>query len=1112
MKTWLVLSLALAVPLTSTCAVTAQAPVPAVPVSVSQSTLEIPTYEPASRELEPPLFPGSTVMGLYPFPTYAALSQADRPKPKTYRTIVLENEYLRLTYIPEIGGRFFSLYDKIRKREVFYRNGVIKPSMFNPRNSWPVSGIELTGPYDAHNLTLHGEPFWSNTIVRHPDGSVSLVLGESDPVYHMKVNLSATLYPGIAALQISVFCYNANDSQMPQMFWTNAGFPSTEKTRFIYPMTRTVGHTSGEVSSWPLYNGEDLSWDRNNHHMLGVFGIDSYDNFAGSYQFDRDYGVFRYADRRVVQGMKLWTFGYGPGAESQLAYTDDTGPYVEVQSGRHVWDGHYEWVVPHKVENWSEWWIPVAGIGGMTTMTRDVALNLTVQPDPAGQNSQVKLALSPARSLPGAKLVVSAKCGEILDTLIDLIPGTPIAKTISGIKTNTDGLTGLTVRVTDSSGSEVMNYLRPDDDPGRKDYSPFAKALENPQKTLEQMSVEELVQAAEFKLKELNPGAMQDLVEKALKLDPGYSRAHLLLGIYDYNAGNYKQAAEELAKATDRDPYLDEGWYYLAITQLAMGDSRSAEREFYYIEPASAYFGEREFELGKLALLAGNLSGAAEHLDRAVTVNGYDLNARAMYALTLRIQGRKEEASKQLAELLCIDPSDRLAYAERFFLTGDSDAKREVIRLMGEQSQEAIDVAIFYGGVQRWREAAGILQMVEPDNQDPWGTSPLYYYTLAYYLNRSGDAAEAAAYRKKAQNAANVVDRFPYRRESEAPLAEAVAADAHEVVARFNLGCLLYFIGRENDAIAQWQSAIALDPDNFSARRELGLAYAAQGRTGEAVAQLQKVMDLRPDHVGTLNDLSSIYARAGRFDDQIALLNKALQRSPGNDDLTMALLNAYLIRGRYQDADRIVSTHTFAPRHRSTTLRDEYRDLRYGMGAVAFNHGDYAQALSLFQSALKPPVSLNLDDFQFQAAPRAYYYIGRALEALGRKQEAADAYRQSTVGVDFLSGDRDSWNGDNFFAVLSLERLGQTDKAKALIPHFEGFATTEMDYLSPYARGKSRYLLALVAKNAGHDEEARKYLNDSLRALPDFLEPRYELRGDAIDPLAMAAGTEKATH
>jgi len=1076
----------------------AQAAQPAV--SVSEGTLVIPTYEHTGRESEPPLFPTSTVTGLYPFTSYLPAYKDGGPKPNTYATILVENEYLKLTYIPELGGRFFSLYDKVRNREVFYRNDVIKPAMFNPRNSWSSSGIELTGPYDAHMLTLHGEPFWSHSVVRHADGSVSLMLGEYDPVFHMKVNLTATLYPVIAALKIEVFCYNRNDGRMPQMFWTNAGFPSTEKTRFIYPMTRTIGHTTGEVSDWPLYNGIDYSWDRNNRHMLGVFGIDSYDNFAGAYRFDDDYGVFRYADRRVVQGMKMWTFGYGPGADQmQKVYTDGAGPYVEVQSGRHVWDGHYEYVAPNKVENWSEWWVPVGGLGGVTTLTRDVALNLGVQSSPAGNDSTINLVLSSTRALKGASLTVTAKAGRLLATTLDLIPGAPVSKMISGFRA--DGLSGLTVHVADSSGAEIMNYTRPDENPGCKEYSPFAKALESPQKPLEQMSAEELTAAAEFKLKEMNPAAMQDLAGRALKIDPGYSRAHLLLGIDHYTHGRYKQAADELMKATDRDPYLDEGWYYLAISELALGESSSATRSFYHVEPGSAYFDEREFQLGKLDLLAGNLQGAADHLDCAIVANGYSLNARALYALVLRSQGKTEEAQRQLGELLRRDPTDRLAFAEQFFLNGDADARRELLRLMGAQSQEALDVAIFYAGAHRWREAVSILRTVEQDNKDPWGTSPLFYYTLAYYLDQSGDYAASTEYRKKAKAAASIIDRFPYRRESEAPLKAAVSADPHDAVARFNYGCLLYFLERPDEAIAQWQSAVAVDPGNFSVRRALGMAYAAQDKIDAAAEQLEKAIGLRPDHLRTLNDLSSIYARAGKFDEQIALLKKALQRSPDDDDLVMALLNAFLTKGRYQDAEQIVNTHTFAPRHRATTLRDAYRNLRYGSGALAFNQGEFARALSLFESVLKPPVSLGLDTFQFQSTPRAYYYIGRALEALGRKDQAAAAYKQSMSEVDLLSGDRDSWNSDNFYAVLALERLRLQEKAKTLIPHFEGFARTEMDESNPVHRGQARYLLALIAKHDGQRERALKLLSDSLQALPDFVQPRFELRGDAIDPL-----------
>ena len=135
----------------------------------------------------------------------------------------------------------------------------------------------------------------------------------------------------------------------------------------------------------------------------------------------------------------------------------------------------------------------------------------------------------------------------------------------------------------------MLNYLRPDENPGRKEYSPFARALENPQKPLDRMSVEELVEAADFKLKEMDPVAMKEMVDRALKIDPGYSRAHLLLGINHYNHGRYKDAIDEMSKATEREPYLDEAWYYLALSQLALGQTSSAERNLYYIRTGERF-------------------------------------------------------------------------------------------------------------------------------------------------------------------------------------------------------------------------------------------------------------------------------------------------------------------------------------------------------------------------------------------------------------------------------------------------------------------------------------------------------------------------------------------
>jgi hypothetical protein len=757
-----------------------------------EGTLEIPTYVHSARETEPPLFANSTVTGLYPFTTYVMPFTADSPRPKTYRAIFVENEYLKLTYIPEFGGRIFSLYDKLRGREVFYRNDVIKPAPYNPRNSWPQSGLELTGPHDLHMLTLYSEPFWANRVVQRPDGAIALVLSETDPVYHMNVSLTATLYPGIAALEIGVSCFNGRESRMPQMLWINTAVDATPKTRFIYQMSRTVGHTTADVADWPVHNGIDYSWDRNNKHMLGVFGIDEYGNFNGAYQFDRDYGIFRVTDRRVVQGMKLWTFGYGEGAKGhERGYTDNAGPYVELQSGRHVWDGHYEWVEPHKTESWSEWWVPVAGTGGVVEMTRDLALNV--------DGSQYTLAAM--RTIRGTRVKAGAGDRVLYDRAVDLDPRAPFRFNVAETVTWT--------RVTDASGRTLLEYV-PGVDRRRKEYTPFTRPLEQPRKAVEQMSAEELAIAAEYKFKELDESGARALLDKALEKDPGYSRAHVLLGIDDYRAGRYDAAATHLEKAIERDQYSDDAYYYLAMAQFALG-RKEAERTLYYIWPGSAHYSAREYYLGRLDLRRNELDSAIGHL-RASN----DLAARHLLAVALRLKQDRAAALLEVDALEAVDLASRAAAAERWLLTGDTAAQTELLRRLGGQSQEAIDLVIPYRNVERWDDAARLLRVVRDHNSDPYGTPPEFYYTLAYCERRAGRTADAGRALENARAAAKNIDRFPYREESEAPLAEAVRLDSSDAVARYALGCLLYSRHRPAQAIAQWEAALSSGADTFS--------------------------------------------------------------------------------------------------------------------------------------------------------------------------------------------------------------------------------------------------------------------------------------------------------
>ena len=1060
-----------------------------VPVKVSEGEISMPTYESSGRDLEPPLFADSAVGGLYPFVTYQMPLQAS-PKAKTYHAIFVENEYLKLTYLPEFGGRFMELYDKIRQRHVFYKNDVIKPTGFNALNSWPQEGIELTGPFDLHSPTLSSSPYWSHSVLHLPDGSVQLMLGETDPVYGMTVRYSATIHPGVAAMEISTFCFNPNDGRKPQMFWSNASFPTTLQTQFLYPMTRTVGHNTGQVTGWPFYEGVDYSYDRNNKNMLGVFGIDAYDNYGGAYMFDQDYGVFRYADRRVVQGMKMWTFGHGrDGVAIEQAYTDKAGPYYEAQSGRHVWDGHYEWVAPHQVESWSEWWIPVAGTKGLSTLTDYVALNARVE------QQALQLDVAPVRAVPNASLEVRSAAGVLLKEKLSLRPETEVHRSVA--------LPGqaphdLQISVKDDAGKTLVEYRIPNVGEKRSEYTPFTLELEKPAKTQEQMSAEELVLAAESHLKDLDDKVGLQFLDESLKKDAGYSVAHELKGIVYFNEGRMEKAQTELQAAVARDPYADKAFYYLAVTQLALGLADKAERNFYFIWPNSAYYGNREYQLGRIEFLRKSYSAAMAHLKGAIDREGEDLSARQLLAMTYRESGDGGAAKSEVEALLKLDPPNRGAAAETFLATKSKSSADALGALMGDQTQEAMHVAEFYSNLQRWPEALAILQLVAEKNSDPFGTSAVFYDTLAYVSSQAGETALVAPALKKARATEGTVDRFPYLASSEAPLRFAIAADDDDALAHFNLACLLYSQDRKDEAIAQWEQAIKVRPQYFSAQRALGLAYSERGETKAAVPLLEKAVLLNPQHVATVNDLVTIYAQVGRFADERKLLTDALSRTEQKDDLMLRLLHVDLVQGRYDDAEEIVRTHTFSPRHRDYALRTEYRAMKYGEGSRAFHRGNYDEALKLFQAAETPPSNLGVDDFQFQSTPRLRYYVGRTLEAMGRKAEAAKAYEQSVKEADMTAGDIASYNTDNFYMLLSLEKLGRRTEAQVLAVKFDDFAKTQLALQRGHRRSEGKYLLGLVASMREEKAVAKHLYEEAVAIEPDDLMPIFDLRGDSI--------------
>ena len=171
-------------------------------ISFMRGTLSVPTYTISRSETVAPLFKTADSAALYPYARLDRETMSREPVPVRYEALTLENEYLRVVILPELGGRIWSAWDKTANREIFYYTSVIKPTLYNQRGGWPAGNLEVYGPYDAHMLTWPGEP-WPWAFRRH-DGSATITLSHIDHFFRNKISMEVTLHEGRSFIELQL--------------------------------------------------------------------------------------------------------------------------------------------------------------------------------------------------------------------------------------------------------------------------------------------------------------------------------------------------------------------------------------------------------------------------------------------------------------------------------------------------------------------------------------------------------------------------------------------------------------------------------------------------------------------------------------------------------------------------------------------------------------------------------------------------------------------------------------------------------------------------------------------------------------------------------------------
>lgn len=416
--------------------------------TVYETDLSLMTYDYQSALL--PTTPDDPV---YPYPRLDH-NKVRPPSPRTYRAIVLENRYVQLTILPELGGRLYRWVDKASGHNLFYANPVLKPTHWGIRGWWlATGGMEWALPLDEHGLS-EATP-WHYTIERHPD-HVSVSLRDVEERSGLVCTITVQLDDQHSYFKLIPQITNPTGDAVRYKFWINSMLSLGSRQaevglQFILPVDRVMVHSSGdkklpgsgELMSWPEFRGRDMSRAGNWQKYLGVFAYPVITtDFMGAYNHQTHVGVVRVFPHQIVRGAKI----FSPGDIPAAVWTDDDSRYFELWAGLAptFWDEVT--LAPGQTVRWQEYWYPVNGTGGFAYANERAALNLVLSP------STMQVAAAVTSALEG-DMQLWHNDRVIASWNVSLVPGRAFRETLEITPAQSVGEWKLELR--DSQGRQI---------------------------------------------------------------------------------------------------------------------------------------------------------------------------------------------------------------------------------------------------------------------------------------------------------------------------------------------------------------------------------------------------------------------------------------------------------------------------------------------------------------------------------------------------------------------------------------------------------------------------------------------------------------------------------
>ena len=912
-------------------------------ITVEEFCLTLPAYAEPGRE-KLPMFAENRVHqrssgNPYPNPVVLSVSR-DHPEDKRFRCVALENNYLRIELLPELGGRIYSALDKTTGYDFFYKQHVIKPALIGMLGSWISGGVEFNWPCHHRPSTFMPVDY---VIEHESNGAVTVWMSEHEPLNRMKGMVGIRLVPGEARFETRMRVFNRTNTRRSFLWWENAAVPVNESYELFFPPdVRFVQfHYRKDVTSYPIakgvYNGirmsgpTDIRWHKNTRQPTSYFSASSHYDFFGGYDHDRQAGVVHVADHTVSAGKKMFTWAYNQlSASWERALTDSDGPYAELMAGSYSANQpDFSWLEPYEEKSFSQSWYPISGIGTPLAATIDAAVSW----------HDNDLMIQAARPVCGTVVINGTDRSRI-----SLMPGRPVTVKRLSLLNSLD--------LEDDSGNVLLSY-HPQEDRPENTPRPIR---DNP--TLDSLhSADECYRAglhtAQYRDPALSPAAYW---REALKYDKDHAGAHHELARYLYDHFYYEEALEHAEKTWrvitqyNEHPVSGDICYLIGLILEALGRDDEA-RDWY--GRASLVQDSRSRAMTRIAMLDGRKRAWAkmlQHAEEAISAHPGNGTAWAEKAFAYFKCGQTESARNALEKRLEHDPCDLMCDSILGFIGGQSqihrmtdarqvflDLEEDLADMGAHEIVQSLACPQAHNSPTAWPSRHSELKRLRDTGEDPFGLACLYYANGHY------DRA-AEIWRRLTDD---------YR----AVRCLAVAYYSH--------------LDRRNEVPELLEQAIDMAPGDMQ------LVFEKAYVMGRMRVPPRDIVDfLKP------------YCGKGAREDIVIEYVRALNACGAYEEAVNALLSR-----RFTPCEG--GEHAVAL---------QYMAAMHGLAKRHYRNGDHAEALKYFRSAQKLPDSLGAGLWNEVHLVPHRFFEAECLRNLNRKEEADAIYTDITaLYIDYFS-------------------------------------------------------------------------------------------------------------